>query len=197
MKYFGWFEFGKNITVLRLKVVWYEAKETVPSQNWDEKIMEKNNWWNITKGYFRRSVLLQSVCANGHFDFVLFYLFIFSMVIKLTSYDRQNEPINHRLRAGQESSHFRLPMKAVRLLWTRRSSSHVPCPLPSFRRTLLSVRAKFGLSNQEEAKGAWTLSELHSCDTSFPPVYRLCQADPPVPADLTPLFRDSVPQTFF
>jgi len=30
--------------------------------------------------------------------------------------DRQNEPINHRLRAGQESSNFGLPMKAVCLL---------------------------------------------------------------------------------
>jgi len=44
----------------------------------------------------------------------LFYFF--HIEIKLTTDDRQNEPINHRLRAGQESSNFGLPMKAVCLL---------------------------------------------------------------------------------
>lgn len=56
-----------------------------------------------------------SVLTDTLILFHFIYLFFF-IVIKLTSYDRQNEPINHTLRAGQESSHFRLPMKAVRLL---------------------------------------------------------------------------------
>lgn len=86
-------------------------------------------------------------------------------MIKLTTDDRQNEPINHRLRAGQENSHFRLPMKAVHLLWTHRSSSHVPCPFPSFKRTLLSVKAKVWFKQPSWRKGG--LNSFTSFRTSF------------------------------
>lgn len=194
MIYFYLFKFGENITVLCLKVVWYEAKETVPFQNRDKK---------KTIGETSRKVIFAGQCCCSQCvltdTWILYhFLFFYFIVIKLTTDNRQNEPINHRLRAGQESSHCCLPMKAVRLLWTHRSSSLVPCLFPSFKRTLLSVRAKVWFKQPSRRKrGLNSLSKLRSCDISFPLVYRLCQADPVVPVDLTPLCRGSVPQTFF
>lgn len=111
------------------------------------------------KGYFCRSLCrcIQSVLTDTWINFFI--------VIKLTTDDRQNEPINHRLRAGQESSNFVLPMKAVRLLWTQVIKS---CPLFSpiiYKRTLLSVRGEVWIKQPSRRKGG--LNSLTSFRTPF------------------------------